>query len=122
MPGLGDKGNRESLVKGTKLKDALSSKDLMHNTITQVDNTEKKKREMNGICGTPGICVNFFYFYFCIFLFLFFVFLGLHLWHMEVPRLGVKLELQLLATATATLDPSHVCDLHHSSQQSWTDP
>ena len=27
----------------------------------------------------------------------FFVFLGLHLWHMEVTRLGVKLELQLLA-------------------------
>ena len=40
---------------------------------------------------------------------------------MEVPRLGVELELQLLAyaTATATLDPSHVCDLHHSSQQPW---
>ena len=26
---------------------------------------------------------------------LFFVFLGPHLWHMEVPRLGVELELQL---------------------------
>ena len=40
---------------------------------------------------------------------------------MEVPRLGVELELQLLAytTATATLDPSHVCDLHHSLQQCW---
>ena len=25
------------------------------------------------------------------------VFLGLHPWHMEVPRLGLKLELQLLA-------------------------
>ena len=38
---------------------------------------------------------------------------------MEVPRLGVKLELQLpaYATATATQDPSHICDLHHSSQQ-----
>ena len=34
----------------------------------------------------------------------------------EVPRLGVKSELQLLAyaTATATWDPSHVCN-HHSS-------
>ena len=31
-----------------------------------------------------------FNFFFC-----FFVFLGLHLWHMEVPRLGVELELQL---------------------------
>ena len=38
---------------------------------------------------------------------------------MEVPRLGVELELQLLAytTATATLDLSHACDLHHSSRQ-----
>ena len=39
--------------------------------------------------------------------------------HMEVPRLGVELELQLLAytTATAAADLSHICDLHHSSQQ-----
>ena len=38
---------------------------------------------------------------------------------MEVPRLGGKLELQLLAcaTATATPDPSLICNLHHSSQQ-----
>ena len=46
-------------------------------------------------------------------------FSGLHSWHMEVPRLVVKLELQLLAYATATTmpDPSHICDLHHSSHQ-----
>ena len=52
-------------------------------------------------------------------LLLLFVFLSLHPWHMEVPRLGVKLELQLpaYATATATWDPSCVCDLHHSSWQ-----
>ena len=39
--------------------------------------------------------------------------------HMEVPRLGVELELQLLAyaTATATWDRSRVCNLHHSSRQ-----
>ena len=39
---------------------------------------------------------------------------------MEVPRLGVQLELQLPAytTATITRDPSCVCDLHHSSRQS----
>ena len=38
---------------------------------------------------------------------------------MEIPRLGVKLELPLpaYATVTATQDPSHMCDLHHSSQQ-----
>jgi len=35
---------------------------------------------------------------------------------MEVPRLGGKSELQLLtyAIATATPDPSYICDLHHS--------
>ena len=51
----------------------------------------------------------------------FFFFLGPHLQHMEVPRLGVKLELQLPAytTATATLDPSCICDLHCSSWQLW---
>ena len=40
---------------------------------------------------------------------------------MEIPRLGVELELQLLAytTATATQDLSQVCDLYHSSQQQW---
>ena len=34
---------------------------------------------------------------------------------MEVSRLEVKLELQLPATAiaTATQDPSRICDLHH---------
>jgi len=32
---------------------------------------------------------------------LFFAFLGPYLWHIEVPRLGVKSELQLLAYATA---------------------
>ena len=37
-----------------------------------------------------------------------FFFLGPHLWHMEVPRLGVDSELQLLAYTTATQDPSHV--------------
>ena len=41
---------------------------------------------------------------------------GPHLQHMEVPKLGVKSELQLPAytTVTATLDPSRICDLHHS--------
>ena len=47
----------------------------------------------------------------------FFCYFRPHPRHMEVPRLGVKLELQLptCATATATSDPSCVCDLHHSS-------
>ena len=54
-------------------------------------------------------------------LFFFFGFLGLNLQHIEVPRLGVKSELQLLAyaRATGTPDLSHVCDLCHSSRQCW---
>ena len=49
------------------------------------------------------------------FFFFFSVFLGPHPRHMEVPRLGIKLELQPLATAMP--DPSFVCDLHHSLWQ-----
>ena len=43
-------------------------------------------------------------------------YLGLQSWQMEVRRVGVKWELQLLAyaTAMATQDLGHVCDLHHS--------
>ena len=41
---------------------------------------------------------------------------GPHLRHIEVLRIGVELELQLLAytTATAMPDLSHICDLCHS--------
>ena len=47
-----------------------------------------------------------------------FCFLGPRLQYVEVPELGVKSELWLLAynTATATWDPSCICDLHHSSR------
>ena len=36
--------------------------------------------------------------------------------HVEVPRLGVELELQLLVytIATAMWDLSHICNLYHS--------
>ena len=41
--------------------------------------------------------------------------------HMEVPRLGIELELQLPAypTDTATLDLSHIWDLHLNLHQCW---
>ena len=57
-------------------------------------------------------------FYLFIYLFIF-CFLGPHKRHMEIPGLGVQLELQLpaYATATATWDPSCGFDLHHSSRQ-----
>ena len=68
-------------------------------------------------------CTCFYFhmwiFFFSFLFFFFLLFLGLHPWHMEVSRLGIKSELQLLAyaTATATHDLSCVCDLHHSSLQ-----
>ena len=47
-----------------------------------------------------------------------FSFLGPLLWHMEVPRLEAESELQLptYTTGTTTQDPSHVCDVYHSSR------
>ena len=58
-------------------------------------------------------------FIFFIFFRFFFAFLGPHPWHMEVSRPGVQSELWLPAytTATATWDPKHVWDLHHSTWQ-----
>ena len=46
-------------------------------------------------------------------------FQGLHPWHMDIPKLGVKsdLELPAYATATAMPDSSRICELHHSSWQ-----
>ena len=60
----------------------------------------------------------FFSIYLFIYLiFIYLVFLGLYPRPMEVPRLGVKSELQLPThtKATAVQDPSHICNLHHSS-------
>ena len=52
-----------------------------------------------------------------LFFFFFFGSLGTDPWHMEVPRKGAESELHGLtyATTTAMPDPSHICDLHHSS-------
>ena len=56
---------------------------------------------------------------FCFVLYCFVGFLGPHPWHMIVPRLGVESELQLLVCiiATATPDPSRICNVHDSSWQ-----
>ena len=66
--------------------------------------------------GTSTCCGQGQNFFFCI--------LRLHPRHMEVPRLGVQSELQLLAytRATARQDPSCVFDLHHCSPQQTPDP
>ena len=53
--------------------------------------------------------------------FIFFYFLELQVWPMEVPGIGIELDLQLLAYAAATAmrGPSRTCNLHQSSQQLW---
>ena len=68
--------------------------------------------------GLTNHCCFSYYFSF---IYVFICFLEPHLQHMEVPRLGVKSELQLPAytTATAMQDPSRICDLHHSSRHYW---
>ena len=60
------------------------------------------------------IIIDSVFFWFC-----FVLFFWPYLQHMEVPRRGSELELQLPAYTTAMVmwDPSHVCDLHHSSWQ-----
>ena len=62
----------------------------------------------------------FFGFFVFVFVFVFvLVFLGLHPQHVEVPRLGVQLELYPPAytTAIAMPEPSHIYDLYPSSWQ-----
>ena len=65
-------------------------------------------------CPSIGVGTCFFFFFF----FFFYLFRAARKTY-EVSRLGVESELQLLAytTATAMPDPSHVCNLHHSSWQ-----
>ena len=67
--------------------------------------------------GTQEMVVDFFFF----FLSFFFWFLELCLCPMEVSRLGGRIEAvaAVYTTAPATQDPSHICDLHHSSLQRW---
>ena len=59
--------------------------------------------------------VNMYYYFFIT------IFLGLHLPHSEVPGLGFESEPQLhvYTTATATPDPSHVCNRHRSLWHCW---
>ena len=65
---------------------------------------------------SPSLCLVFVFF--CLFVCLF-VFCFLGPLHMEIPRVGVKSELQPLAYVidTATRDRGLVCDLHHPSRQ-----
>ena len=77
---------------------------------------QKRRKNNNLISGMYPTTIKLF-FGFCFGLV--FCILEPHGWHMEVPRRGLKLELQLLAytTATATWDLSCICNLHCSPWQ-----
>ena len=78
----------------------------------------------NGLIQLIVVCdwflpLSITFFFSFLFFFHLLSFLGPYLWHMEGPRLGVYSELQPSAytTATSMPDPSHICNLHHSSRQ-----
>jgi len=73
------------------------------------------------LISLTSLIFNFFFVFlsFLLLLLLLLLFLGPLPRHMEVPRLGVESEPQppAYARATATRDPSCVCNPHHSSRQ-----
>ena len=72
------------------------------------------------VCWLVGWLVYFIYLFIYLSIYLFFL-LWPHPQQVEVSRLGVKSDLQLPAstTATATGDLSRICEPYHSSQQCW---
>ena len=85
-------------------------------TQAQVSRFTNLSRKVSSIPAFFGGFFGFLFRFVCLFGF---AFLGPNLWHMEVHRLGTKLELQLPASTTATAmpDPSCVCNLLRSSRQ-----
>ena len=96
----------------------LKSRDIIKFASPETENTCYSEREKVIRLETRGIGFGYILFLLLLLLLLL-TFLGLQIQHMEVPRLGVELELQLPAytMATATPDLSRICNLHLSSQQ-----
>ena len=78
---------------------------LGRKTSVNIQNIYKIKFDRNSLAhqGTASVC--------------FLSFLGLHPWYMEVPSLGIQVELLASITTIATATWSHICNLHHSSRQ-----
>ena len=102
-PGGATQGETGKMVRSDRGRFAKSERRLL------VQSREPSKRETNigGYLLCARSCVNFFMYLSSRLIVFFFLFLGLHPLHVEVPRLGVESELQLLAeaTATSTKDP-----------------
>ena len=112
-----DKGQRESRPQKGSSPEHLSKRKATE-TITAKRGRQRPGEV--GSCGSGKVWILFYGLMDAIegFWFLYFsFFLWLHMQHLEAPGLGAKLELQLLAyaTAAATLDPSRIYNLCHSS-------
>ena len=107
----------------------VTTKKAVFGYLSYISMRQGKRHDLNSVMKIILACIfvlkskriTFVFIYIFIFIVLIFCFLGQHVWRMEVPSLRVELELQLPAdtTATATPDPKHICDLHHSSRQCW---
>ena len=104
------KGKIILFFKSKKLRAGHFKPRKLYEESVMSQNSSKKWRQCQNIISKQQIIINTAFFL---------LFLELHPWRMEVPRLGVKSELQLPAytTATATQGPSRICKLHHSSCQ-----
>ena len=100
-PSLGPPYTEGTSLKSKKTKTKNKTSGRKYTKHQQYINTEV----------VPKFCVLGFFLFVCFF--------RAHLQHMEVPRLGVKSEIQLPAytTATATQNLNHVCHLYHSLRQ-----
>ena len=114
------KGKKPKKIKGVPTASFLhcAQQHLLHLTLcTQCASSFLQSISLNQFLKPPEevkllimshINIAFFFSFSC---------LRATLWHVDVPRLGAESELQLPAHTTAMPDPSHVCDIHHTSQQ-----
>jgi len=110
------------ILQGWSETNCYEKKKALKHTLQYIKNDQKPISIQNTLKhGTLTLQESSETNFFLLFLFFIFIFcfLGPHLQHMEVPRLGVKSELQLPAYTTVTekWDPTHICGLHHSSRQ-----
>ena len=89
----------------------FKSKGQLQVVFNEYQNYKPLKAKFHYFFKIKNICISYLFIYLC--------FLGPHVGHMEVSRLGVESELQLLACATAAAMqvPSCTCNLYHSSWQ-----
>ena len=104
------------MIKGIYKNATVSS--MLNETLNVFPKTRNKARKARSLLlpHLLNIVLKVFCLFVCLFVFGLFAFSKAAPVAYGGPRLGVPLELELLAytAATATPDPSRICDLHHS--------